>query len=230
MCGLVAASSAMASDAQAGIDIRAFGGNEKLGYLNLSFGTALGEDTDWHVSLLGTYAKRATFVASTFSVAHGGSDMELLGTYAPKGLPFTVSIGAAVPSTPSRMNETDCTYRAQVNAIDRNGLQLYANSYGALSVTPLLIAGVGGSYKLGAAKVSASVGTPFHGSNSVNLTTGLPDRVTLYSVGVEWGLHFLKDDQLSVSLTNQVGWTTGMQATSTLGGTAGVAVAYTVKF
>ncbi|HLK14534.1 MAG TPA: hypothetical protein VKT78_06990 [Fimbriimonadaceae bacterium] len=221
---------AQANDIQAGADVRAFGNNERLSYLNLTAGTALCGCGDLWLNLNGCFSKRTTFSNAAATIAHGGSDVELLLGYRPKEYPFSLALGVAIPNTASRSNETDLTYRASYYLLKRDDAEFSIDSFGAATVSPLYIAGVSGSYRVGAVRLRASAGAPVQGNNSISLTTGLPNRVGLFSLGAEWKPGLLRGDAFTVWITNQLGWTTGMAATPALGGNPGIGISYTVKF
>ena len=215
---------------QLGADVRSFGNNEKLTYLSVSASQALCGCGDLWLQLDGTFSKRTTLPGNGFTIAHGGSDVELLASYFPKQYPIGLSLGVALPNTSSRSAETDITYRAAYYIVKRDGAQVSIDSYGVATVSPLFIVGMSGSYQLGATRFRASLGAPVRGNNSVSILSGQPNRVGLFSVGAEWKIGAIKGDCFSLAVTNQLGWTTGMAATPALGGNPGLSLAYTVKF
>jgi hypothetical protein len=207
--------------------LRSFGGDEGLEYLNVAAERSIAQD--FKAQILADFSRQGIFTGSTFLIKHGGSDIEFLGTYAPKGKPYEFGLGLGVPNTPER-SEGLMTYRAAYKVLNEGADRLSVQSFGVATPNPLFIIGAEDTYKMGHIEFTAFGGGPISGTNTVSTNTGFQEKAVLYSIGVNYYLSHQELSSVRVAITNQLGWTTGMAATASLGGTPGIEAEFKVRF
>jgi hypothetical protein len=208
------------------LGVGVFGKDEKSTYGNFEVGSRLGDHYQVRLGVNGAPFK--TFAGSGFNVRHGGSDVELFGSYrADKGTPFEVGAGIDLPNTPSRTSAV-FTYLGKVGLAQAKGFDLWVDGYGFIGDDPISMLGLGMAFDVARdLKLEASGGFAAAGNNSVDTSSGTPNRVGVYS----FGLSYLQGkSKYSIALTDQSGWTTAMAASPTLAGSLGVRISYEVKF
>jgi hypothetical protein len=138
-----------------------------------------------------------------------------------------LSLGLGLPHTADRGVIPALTYRAAYRFLECKDGSLSLDSYGIAEPSPLLIVGLTGIYKIDKTRFKVSVGAPFDGNNSVSVNYNTRNRVGLFSVGADWTY---SNNIFGLAITNQLGWTTGMMATSSLGGYPGIEASWKVTF
>jgi len=208
-----------------GADVRAFGNNERLTYVGLSAAESF--QNQFRLQVAGVFSSTSTFTNSAGSIGHGGTDVEFLGTYMPPKIPLDLSLGIGLPHTTDRGIVPALTYRASYRFVEGPQGSISIDSYGVAEPAPIVIVGLTGIYRFGHASLSASAGLPTAGQNSVNVSNDQRNRVGLYNVGLGWTC---ANNTLTLAITNQLGWTTGMMATPALGGYPGIEASWKVTF
>jgi hypothetical protein len=206
------------------VGLRSFGGNEGLEYLNLAAQGDLG--AGFKAEVAGTFSQTSTFYGNGFKINHGGNDFEIRGIYAPRQMPFELSLGLGLANTPER-SEGVLTFRGAYDLLPVGPNRLAVEAYGVATPNPLVVAGLTDSFTSGALSYDVSAGLPVRGTNSVSTNTGDRNRVALYSVGAAYSLG--RSSTLRLAITDQLGWTTGMMATPALGGQPGLEIALKVR-
>ena len=207
-----------------------FTNDEKAVYGSFEVGSSLGRD--FRVQLGGTASPFHRFDLGTSSVRYGGRDLELLGTYkVSKILPLELSLGIDQPWTPAR-TDTALSYRALATLPTGKQAKWWLTAYGIAGADSIAMVGTGASLAVGhGLELMASGALPVQGNNSVSPSSGNRDRLGVYSVGLGVPSSFCRYQSLvEIAITNQVGWTTGMAATPTIGGFPGVRVSFEVRF
>ena len=208
-----------------GIDLRSFGNDERLTYVGISAADTI--NRQFKLQLAGVFSDTTRFMTAAGSIDHGGTDVELLGTYMPPRIPGEISLGFASPHTSDRGVAPALTYRADYRFLECHKGSVSLDSYGIAEPSPLVILGLAGAYKCDKIQFNLSLGTPVDGQNSVSVSSDARNRVGLFSAGVDWKSG---NNSVGISITNQLGWTTGMMATPALGGYAGIEASWKVRF
>lgn len=215
-----------AEDAWLKIGGAGFGKDEKSVYGSVLVGKTLDKHLRFQLGATGAALK--TFNGDEFSVRHGGSELELLGTYAFDASPVELSLGVSQPRTAAR-SATMASWKVLINGQENQGLKLYGDAYGVAGKDSISMVGGGALYRFSSG-MSLDISGAFciGGNNSVNTTTGANNRQAVYLIGLLFPVD--ANAKVGISITNQLGWTTGMSATPALGGRPGLGASYEVKF
>jgi hypothetical protein len=208
------------------VGVRSFGGDEKQTYLDLGVSEKLPHNLK--VELLGSFARWTAFNGNTVSIEHGGSDVELLGTWEAPNDAYSLSAGLADARTPAR-TESMGTFRGDYAVFKLGPNRVAVEAFGIWSTDPLVLAGGTYRYQGGKWDLTASCAVPVDGDNTIDTSTGNRTRQAVYDAGIDldpWGKRY----SLRVGVTNQVGWTTGTMSTAALGNAIGFEAAVTVRF
>jgi hypothetical protein len=183
------------------LSARAFGGREGKTYYGVSL-----ERGGWFLRATGAN-KGASVQSGQATVLSGGSDFEIGGSLKPfRGA--TPMLGVALPDTAARNQKASLTARLRYER-------------GSFSVEPRAVLGrdalvgvtLGATKTSGNLTLSGSVTPMVSGKNGVGSISGLPNRTTLWEVGLTRGA-------VTLGATNALGTTTGFSLSPSAGGTA----------
>jgi hypothetical protein len=228
----------------AGLTFRAFGGDDKLLYSNLSVGYGLCKD--FNLEFLGDFASNGSYTtrfgdaddglaraSSEFdSILFGGSAGEVRVRYKlPTSFAATVQAGLAYSSTPAQEHRLATTVGATAGYRLWDRVQVYAEPKAVILDSNSLVGlGLGASVYLVKGVVLEGEWTPMlSGQNSINTQTLARDQVQLYGVG----LHFTQlvpRWSFDLGYTNSTGSTTGFSLTPSLGNVGGLLVGASYRF
>ena len=224
------------ANAQTRFDLSVSGGtfasDESNSYLNYSLRYSLLSNLD--VCFRGTDGKRQTLAGSNFTLAHGGDDRELMFTCRPSRWPkLDAGVGAAVPNTPERRNPLVGTYDAGWTETGSTENSIRIGVRGIASSSPIVALTAKGTFALPKCPIDfiGEIGVPFVGNNTRSTADGSAQRTVLGSVGFQvWQRNRDAGFHASLRLTNEVGETTGMSLTPSLGSRYGFVLSVGVRF
>ncbi len=204
----------------------AFGRDEKSAYGSVLAGKSLSPHLRLQIGATGSGFRN--FDGDEFTIRHGGTEVEALATYAFEEEHVELSLGVSAPHTEARKNAM-ASWKLMAFAPEDEGLKLYGDAYGVAGKDSISMVGGGALYRFSSGMMlDLSGAVCIMGNNTVNTSTGNNGRGGVYNVGLLFPIG--EKSQLGVSLTNQLGWTTGMSATPSLGGRPGVGASLMVKF
>ncbi|HLK13307.1 MAG TPA: hypothetical protein VKT78_00755 [Fimbriimonadaceae bacterium] len=209
-----------------------FASDESNSYLSYALRYAVTPTLD--AAFRGTDGKRQTLARVAFSINHGGDDRELFFAYRPTAWPkFDIGVGAAVPNTPERNNPLVGTFDAGWTESCRTDNSVRFGVKGIAARNPIAALTSRGTFALPNSSIDliGDIAVPFTGNNTRSTSDGTAQRAILVGVGLQIGARNRDAGwHASVRLTNELGETTGMSLTPSLGSRYGFVVSVGVRF
>ncbi len=178
-------------------------------------------------------ASRRTTTRNGLDFTSGGSDVEVMGFYSwPDHPNFHVGFGVASPNVPDRKKMAVGTFDVGYKRVICSNLTAFGSVKGLLASDAITMGTFGFELDQGEGKtLFGSFGLPLYGYNARSLVNGRGIRTGIATLGLRFDcLRDEKNLRLEIAVTNQLGPTTGLSMTPSLGGSFGLQILAGYKF
>ena len=212
-------------------DVRVLGSNEKTTYGSLEVGAGLGSGLGLIVR--GSAGKFSDFVQPTFTIRHGGSDIEAMLKYSSPMLSgLALAGGVSLPNTPAQNNAFftgEALYQLPVTGAD-----IYLGAKGVFRQDSTIV-GLAAGFSVHAGPGLDLIGDftgIVTGNNTYSTSTGALQRRPVYGLGLRFNTFVVPKQTITVEggITNGIGGTTGFSLTPGLGNSVGAYLSASVRF
>jgi hypothetical protein len=187
----------------------------------------------WSVSLNATLARKSTYTNGGTVINMGGNDAEVLATYElaeGSALDPELSVGVSKPDTFER-RDYQATVRFSVRLFQSEDVKVHAGVRGVVTGKAIVMPYADVTYgKKSSVRFEGWLGAPVIGDNTVDADTGWGARGVVYLAGVSFPIDQEGNSRLGLYVTNQLGTTTGMSVSPSIGKRAGFGLAFSARF